>query len=143
MLHSFLCSDQQSMKIKLLINIKIVKIKESYPAQKSFDNGCQNFSTIRIGYPQVQDYSWFKFELHHDKTCVWGFQHVQHKWGFKATYDGKKLEILDLGIEVERLHYVSKTRALISCAVTAQLINAFVFAYAKGRFSHDVAHLGL
>ena len=27
--------------------------------------------------------------------------------------------------------YVAKTKALISCAVTAQLICAFVFAYAK------------
>ena len=32
-----------------------------------------------------------------------------------------------------------KTKALISCAVTAQLICAFVFAYAKSRFSHDAA----
>ena len=30
---------------------------------------------------------------------------------------------------------------LISCLVTAQLICAFVFAYAKIRFSHDAAHL--
>ena len=28
---------------------------------------------------------------------------------------------------------------LISCAVTAQLLCAFVFAYAKSRFSHDAA----
>ena len=35
--------------------------------------------------------------------------------------------------------YVAKTKALISCAVTAQLICAFVFTYAKGRFSHDTA----
>ena len=33
-----------------------------------------------------------------------------------------------------------KTKALISFAVTAKLICAFVFAYAKGRFSHDKAH---
>ena len=37
--------------------------------------------------------------------------------------------------------YVVKTKAQISCAVTAQLICAFVFAYAKSRFSHDVAHI--
>ena len=30
---------------------------------------------------------------------------------------------------------------LISCAVTAQLICTFVFAYAKIWFSHDVAHI--
>ena len=31
----------------------------------------------------------------------------------------------------------AKTKALISCAVTAQLICAFVFAYAKSRFSRN------
>ena len=35
---------------------------------------------------------------------------------------------------------VEKTKALISCAVTAQLICVFVFAYAESRFSHDEAH---
>ena len=38
--------------------------------------------------------------------------------------------------------YVAETKAQISCAVTAQLICAFVSAYAKSRFSHDAAHLG-
>ena len=33
-----------------------------------------------------------------------------------------------------------KSKVLISCAVTAQLICVFVFAYAKSRFSHDAAH---
>ena len=32
-----------------------------------------------------------------------------------------------------------QTKALISCAVTAQLICIFVFAYAKSLFSHDGA----
>ena len=36
---------------------------------------------------------------------------------------------------------VAKTKALISCAVTAQLICASVFAYAKCLFSHDASHL--
>ena len=35
---------------------------------------------------------------------------------------------------------MAKTKALVSC-VTGQLIWAFVFAYAKSRFSHAVAHL--
>ena len=35
----------------------------------------------------------------------------------------------------------TKTKALISFAVTAQLICVFVFAYAKSRFSHDRAHM--
>ena len=37
--------------------------------------------------------------------------------------------------------YVAKTKALISCAVTAQRICFFVFAYAKSRFSHNEAHM--
>ena len=36
---------------------------------------------------------------------------------------------------------VVKTKALISCAVTAQLICAFVFAQAEIYFSHDAAHI--
>ena len=41
----------------------------------------------------------------------------------------------------EGLYYVAKTKKLISCAVTAQLICVFVFAFAKNWFSYDVAHL--
>ena len=36
---------------------------------------------------------------------------------------------------------VAKTKALISCAVTAQLICAFGFAYADCWFSHAKAHI--
>ena len=39
------------------------------------------------------------------------------------------------------LFYVTKTKVLISCAVTAQLIRAFVFPYAKSRVYHDMAQL--
>ena len=38
---------------------------------------------------------------------------------------------------------MAKTKALISCAVTAQLICAFVFAYANFWFSHAAAHIGI
>ena len=38
---------------------------------------------------------------------------------------------------------MAKTKALISCAVTAQLICVFVFAYANCWFSHAQAHLFL
>ena len=37
--------------------------------------------------------------------------------------------------------YVGKTKALISCAVRAQMIFAFVFAYSKSWFTHDAAHV--
>ena len=36
---------------------------------------------------------------------------------------------------------IVKTKALISCAVIVQLICAFVFTYAKSRFSHDAAQM--
>ena len=45
------------------------------------------------------------------------------------------------GLEVEVDIRVAKTKALISFAVTAKLICAFVFAYAKSRFSHNEAHI--
>ena len=39
--------------------------------------------------------------------------------------------------------FVSKTKALISFAVTAKLICVFFSAYAKSRFSHDAAQIVL
>ena len=36
--------------------------------------------------------------------------------------------------------YVAKTKALISCAVAAQLIDGFIITYVKSRFSHVAAH---
>ena len=39
--------------------------------------------------------------------------------------------------------YVVKIKALFSYPVTAQLFCAFVFAYAKTRFSHDACHKSL
>ena len=45
--------------------------------------------------------------------------------------------------KVQRLFYVAKTKALISCAVMVQLICAFAFAYAKIRCSHYAARFAL
>ena len=50
------------------------------------------------------------------------------------------LEISDLEIGTT---YVVITKALIGCAGNMQLICAFVFAYAKSGFPHDMAHMGL
>ena len=36
--------------------------------------------------------------------------------------------------------HVAKIKALINCAGTAKLICFSVFAYAKGRFSHNESH---
>ena len=38
---------------------------------------------------------------------------------------------------------IAKTKVLISCAVTAQLICIFIFAYAKFQFSHDAAYFNI
>ena len=66
---------------------------------------------------------------------------VQHKPDCTATEDGWRLEISDLGGRGIVLSLIAKPKALISCAVTAQLIWVFVFAYAKIRFSHNEAHM--
>ena len=63
---------------------------------------------------------------------------VRHKPGCTTTEDGYGLEISNLGSSTIR---VAKIKALISFVVTAKLICVFVFAYAKRRFSHDVAQM--
>ena len=40
------------------------------------------------------------------------------------------------------MYYETSTKALISCAIIAQLICAFVFRIRKYRFSHDATHIG-
>ena len=37
--------------------------------------------------------------------------------------------------------YLAKRKALISCAVTMQLICVIVFTHAKSMFSHDAVHM--
>ena len=39
--------------------------------------------------------------------------------------------------------FVAKTKVLISCTVTTQLICVFVFTYANNRFPNDAAHINL
>ena len=61
----------------------------------------------------------------------------------RAVQSQKMVRSLKFRIyEEERLYYlVAKTKALISFAVTAKLICAFVFAYAQCWFYHAAAHL--
>ena len=67
-------------------------------------------------------------------------EQVRHKPVCTTTEDGWRLEISDLG-SGEMYYPVAKTKALISCTVTAKLICVFLFAYAKSKFPHDVAQL--
>ena len=55
-----------------------------------------------------------------------------HRRWLEASHNGFK-KVRNCAISVV------KTKVLISCAVTAQLICVFVFAYAKSRFSDDAA----
>ena len=73
----------------------------------------------------------------HEKTNNFGSDQV---W---AVQSQKQARILNLEIkkQVDHTIHAAKTKALISCVVTAQLICGFVFAYANCRFSHEVAHL--
>ena len=64
------------------------------------------------------------------------FDQVQHKPGCTASADSYRR----LRKKRDCTVYVVKTRMLISCGVTTQLISAFVLAYAKIRFSCEVAH---
>ena len=57
---------------------------------------------------------------------------VLHKPDYATIEDGYRLNLLYLG---------RKPKALISCAVIAHMMCAFVFVYANCRFSHDAAHI--
>ena len=62
---------------------------------------------------------------------------VRHKPGCTSTEDSQsRLELSDLESKG-----VAKTDALISNALTAQLVCFFDFAYAKSRFSYDSAQM--
>ena len=61
---------------------------------------------------------------------------VRHKPGCTTTEDSQRLELSDL--ESKR---VAKTCALISYALTAQLMCSFDFTYAKSRFSYDATKM--
>ena len=72
------------------------------------------------------------------------YDQVRHKPGRTATVKTKMARRLKFWIyEVEGLFYLCSENkdAQISCTVTAQLICAFVFAFAKSRFSYDTAHI--
>ena len=61
---------------------------------------------------------------------------VQHKPGCTTTEDSQRLELSDLESKG-----VAKTDALISYALTAQLMCSFDFAYAQSRFIDDAAQM--
>ena len=77
------------------------------------------------------------YEPRCEKTCLRRFQLGLTQTGL----DGQRLEISDLRSRGNVSINIAKLKALISCVETALLIYVFVFAYAKGRFSHDAVHI--
>ena len=65
-----------------------------------------------------------QYEPHHEKTCLWEFGPCPTKVGCAATGDYYRPEI-----SRDCAMYVAKTKALISSAVSEQLICSFVFTY--------------
>ena len=78
----------------------------------------------------------------HKKNCLWGFRPGDTKLAIRPQKMVRGLKIRIQVVE-DCTIYAAKTKALISCEVTVQLICVFVFTYAKSRFSHDVAHINL
>ena len=82
-----------------------------------------------------------QFEPRSEKTGSSGFPTRSNT--NRAVQPQKMARGLKFRIKVEEsvyYPYIAKTKALISCAGTAQLICVSVFAYAKSRFSHNEAH---
>ena len=75
------------------------------------------------------------------KPDFWVADQVWHKPECTTTEDGLRLEIFWFRQQWDCIIYVVKAKVLISCMVTAQLICAYVFAYAKSGFSHDMSQI--
>ena len=73
----------------------------------------------------------------------WIVMREKQFFGFPTSSDTNKpiCTVTEKDFEWNCTIRVAKTKALISCAVTAQLICAFVFAYAKICFSQDAAQI--
>ena len=81
-----------------------------------------------------------QYEPSHEKTNNLGFRPGTEQTGLYRH--SIKLEAGNFGYKWKRNSTirVAKTKVLISCAVTEQLICVFVFAYANCWFSHAKAH---
>ena len=73
-------------------------------------------------------------ECRHEKTCLPGFQPGLTKTGLYSHR--RRLQVCKFGFKKKRdsTSYEAKTKALISCVVTAQLICIFVFTFKKAGF---------
>ena len=81
------------------------------------------------------------YKPEHEKTNFGVPTRYDTNWAVQPQKQARSLKFRIL--EEERLYTIcaAKTKTLISCAVTAQLICVFVFAYADCWFSHAGAHI--
>ena len=80
------------------------------------------------------------------KTTIWVPTRLDTNKPVQSQIQAKKLEISDLKRKKNCSIRVAKTKVLISCAVcavTAQLICGFVFAYGNRWFCHAAAYMYL
>ena len=82
-----------------------------------------------------------KYEPRSEKSGLWRFRPGPTQTSLYSHR--KRLEAGNFGFRKKRncTIRVVKTKALISFAVTAKLICAFVFAYAKILFAHDTVYM--
>ena len=73
-------------------------------------------------------------EPHHETTCLQGFQLGQTETGLPNHRRWQEARNFEFRMYRNCTIYVAKTKMHISCAVTVQLIRAFVFANTKSRF---------
>ena len=104
---------------------------------------CLKFREIIVNFkrPLSLGKLWVQPEPHHEKTCLQGVRPGPSQTGlcnYRKQIRGLKFPHLKCRGTVLS---VAKTKVLISCTLTTQLICTFVFAYGKIRFSHDAAHL--
>ena len=83
----------------------------------------------------------FTFEPRCEKTGLLGFRPGLTHTGLYSYRSWLEASNFIFRKKRDCTIHVAKTKALISFAVTKKLICVFVFADAKIRFSHDVAHL--
>ena len=86
-------------------------------------------------------YHYVSFELLHEKTNNLGLRPCPTQTGLYSHRRRLEARNFVFGKKRDCTIRVVKTKALISCAVTAQLICAFVLAYAHCWFSDVAAHL--
>ena len=75
------------------------------------------------------------------KPAIWVSDQGRQNWPVQSQKQARSLKVWILEEQGWDCPFcVAKTKMLISCAVTAHLICAVVFAYVKCLFSHDTAH---